>query len=52
MGILRFHGISIVGWKRYKDKGTWYYNVVKAGYKYNMTDIQVALGPAQFRKLE
>ena len=33
-------------------KGSWYYEVVEAGYKYNMTDIQAALGLAQLGKLE
>lgn len=50
--ILRLHGISKDAWKRYSREGTWYYEVVEAGYKYNMTDIQAALGLAQLRKIE
>lgn len=50
--ILRLHGISKDAWKRYSGEGSWYYEVVEAGYKYNMTDIQAALGLAQLRKLE
>jgi dTDP-4-amino-4,6-dideoxygalactose transaminase len=50
--ILRLHGISKDAWKRYTGEGSWYYEVVEAGYKYNMTDIQAALGLAQLRKVE
>jgi dTDP-4-amino-4,6-dideoxygalactose transaminase len=50
--ILRLHGISKDAWKRYSSEGSWYYEVIEAGYKYNMTDIQAALGLAQLRKLE
>jgi perosamine synthetase len=49
---LRLHGISKDAWKRYSGEGSWYYEVIEAGYKYNMTDIQAALGLAQLRKLE
>lgn len=52
MRILRLHGISCDAWKRYNREGSWYYEVIRAGYKYNMTDIQAALGLAQLRKLE
>jgi len=50
--ILRLHAISKDAWKRYSGEGSWYYEVVEAGYKNNMTDIQAALGLAQLRKLE
>ncbi len=50
--ILRLHGISKDAWKRYSGEGSWYYEVVEAGYKYNMTDIQAALGLAQLKKVE
>jgi perosamine synthetase len=50
--ILRLHGISTDAWDRYSEEGSWYYEVVEAGYKYNMTDIQSALGCAQLRKLD
>lgn len=52
MRILRLHGISKDAWKRYSDEGDWYYEIVEMGYKYNMTDIQAALGLAQLKKLE
>jgi len=50
--ILRLNGISKDAWKRYANEGSWHYEVVEAGYKYNMTDIQVALGLAQLKKVE
>jgi len=50
--ILRLHGISNDAWKRYTNEGSWYYEVVEAGYKYNMTDIQAALGIAQLNKVD
>jgi UDP-4-amino-4,6-dideoxy-N-acetyl-beta-L-altrosamine transaminase len=49
--MLRLHGMSRDAWKRYTSKGSWYYEVVYPGYKYNMTDIQAALGLAQLRKI-
>lgn len=47
MKILRLHGISRDAWKRYTREGSWYYEVVDAGFKYNMTDIQASLGLTQ-----
>ena len=52
MRILRLHGISKDAWKRYSNEGSWYYEVLEAGYKYNMTDIQASLGLAQLKKVE
>jgi len=50
--IMRLHGISEDAWKRYSQEGSWYYEVVDAGYKYNMTDIQAGMGLAQLKKVE
>ena len=52
MEVLRLHGISRDAWKRYTKEGAWRYEVIDAGCKYNMTDIQAALGLAQLSKLE
>lgn len=49
---LRLHGLSRDAWKRYGPSGSWKYDVVIPGYKYNMTDIQGSLGLAQLRKLD
>lgn len=50
--INRLHGISRDGWKRYSSEGSWHYEVLDAGFKYNMTDIHAALGIAQLRKID
>ena len=50
--IMRLHGISKDAWNRYSKEGSWYYEVVSPGYKYNFTDIQAALGLAQLRKVD
>jgi dTDP-4-amino-4,6-dideoxygalactose transaminase len=50
----RFHGVHRDAWKAYSatEKAPATYDVVLPGYKYNLTDIQSALGLAQLRKLE
>jgi dTDP-4-amino-4,6-dideoxygalactose transaminase len=45
------HGMNRDAWKRYGSEGSWFYEVVCAGFKYNMTDIQAALGIHQLRRL-
>jgi dTDP-4-amino-4,6-dideoxygalactose transaminase len=50
--LLRNHGLSRDAWKRYSVHGFQPYEVVEAGYKYNMTDIQAALGLHQMERLE
>ena len=49
---LSLHGISKDAWKRYSSEGSWHYEVVAPGYKYNMTDLQAALGLRQLARLE
>lgn len=50
--VLGLHGMSGNAWNRYSEKGKWYYEVVEPGYKYNMTDVQAALGLKQLEKLD
>jgi dTDP-4-amino-4,6-dideoxygalactose transaminase len=50
--IMSLHGISKDAWKRYTAEGSWYYEIIAPGYKYNMTDIAAAIGLAQLRKAE
>ena len=52
MRMLSLHGMNRDGWNRYSQRGNWYYEVVDAGFKYNLTDIQSALGIHQLRKLD
>src|SRR5262249_39970875 len=49
--IWSLHGMNRDAWKRYGSQGSWSYEVVCPGYKYNMTDLQAALGLMQLRKL-
>jgi dTDP-4-amino-4,6-dideoxygalactose transaminase len=49
---LALHGMSRDAWKRYGPGGSWFYEVEEPGFKYNMTDIQAAMGLAQLRKLD
>jgi dTDP-4-amino-4,6-dideoxygalactose transaminase len=48
---LSLHGMDKNAWNRYSDKGSWYYEVQEPGFKYNMTDVQAALGTVQLGKL-
>ena len=49
---LSLHGMSKDAWDRYGEKGTWYYEVTAPGFKYNMFDIQAALGLRQLARYE
>lgn len=50
--LLALHGISRDAWNRYTAQGTWRYDISEMGYKYNLTDMQAALGLAQLAKAE
>jgi dTDP-4-amino-4,6-dideoxygalactose transaminase len=52
MRMLSLHGMSRDAWNRYSQTGKWFYEVVDTGFKYNLTDIQSALGIHQLRKLD
>lgn len=52
MRIWSLHGISRDAWKRYSAEGSWYYEVSVPGFKYNLTDLQAALGLHQLARLE
>jgi len=52
MRIWALHGISRDAWKRYSAEGSWYYEVSVPGFKYNLTDLQAALGLHQLARLE
>jgi dTDP-4-amino-4,6-dideoxygalactose transaminase len=49
--IWSLHGMSRDAWKRYETSGSWYYEIVAPGFKYNMTDIQAAIGLVQLQRL-
>jgi dTDP-4-amino-4,6-dideoxygalactose transaminase len=52
ISIMRLHGIDREVWNRYQAKGhtSWKYDVIDAGYKYNMTDMAAAIGRVQLSK--
>lgn len=49
---LRFHGVSKDSWSRYGKSASPRYEVIEPGWKYNMLDIQAAIGIEQMKKLE
>jgi dTDP-4-amino-4,6-dideoxygalactose transaminase len=51
--LMRLHGISQDAFDRYVSKTpAWFYEVVAAGFKYNLTDIAAAIGIEQLRKID
>jgi dTDP-4-amino-4,6-dideoxygalactose transaminase len=52
MRMLALHGTSQDAWDRYGDHGDWQYDVLAQGFKYNLSDIQAAIGIHQLHKLE
>jgi len=48
--IMCLHGISKDAWKRYTAEGSWYYEIIAPGFKYNMTDVAAGMGLAQLRR--
>lgn len=52
ISLLKFHGMSREAWKRFAASGTPNYDIVLPGFKYNMMDIQAAIGIHQLPKLD
>ena len=50
--VLGLHGMSKDAWKRFSDEGYKHYQVIHAGYKYNMMDMQAAIGIHQLERVE
>jgi dTDP-4-amino-4,6-dideoxygalactose transaminase len=50
--VLALHGMSKDAWRRFSDEGYKHYQVVEAGFKYNMMDLQAAIGIHQLRRVE
>lgn len=49
--LMSLHGISKSAWNRYAAHGSWYYEIIAPGFKYNLTDLGAALGLAQLPRL-
>jgi dTDP-4-amino-4,6-dideoxygalactose transaminase len=52
ISLLKFHGMSREAWKRFASSGTPNYDILMPGFKYNMMDIQAAIGIHQLPKLD
>ncbi|MFC1707132.1 DegT/DnrJ/EryC1/StrS family aminotransferase, partial [Planctomycetota bacterium] len=52
MRVMSLHGISRDAWQRYSAEGSWYYEIVAPGFKYNMPDIAAAMGLVQLQRAE
>jgi dTDP-4-amino-4,6-dideoxygalactose transaminase len=52
VSLLRFHGMDREAWNRFGKKGSQHYEIIVPGYKYNMMDIQAALGLHQLKQLD
>jgi len=50
--MLSLHGISKDAWKRYTAEGSWRYDILEMGYKYNLTDLQATIGIVQLAKCD
>ena len=50
MRLMHLHGMSRDAWKRYTQNGSWSYEILAPGFKYNLTDIAAAIGIHQLRK--
>jgi dTDP-4-amino-4,6-dideoxygalactose transaminase len=50
--VLALHGMTKDAWHRFGDEGYKHYQVVEAGFKYNMMDLQAAIGIHQLRRIE
>jgi dTDP-4-amino-4,6-dideoxygalactose transaminase len=50
--VLALHGMSKDAWHRFGDKGYKHYQVVECGFKYNMMDLQAAIGQHQLARVE
>lgn len=52
MRVMSLHGMNNDAWARFSDQGSWYYEIVAPGFKYNMTDIAAAIGLHQLKRAE
>jgi len=49
--VIGHHGMDKEAWKRFDRSGSWYYEVLMPGFKYNMTDLQASIGLRQLDRL-
>lgn len=49
---MSLHGLSRQAWNRYASGGSWRYDIIAPGYKYNLTDVAAAMGTVQLSRAE
>jgi perosamine synthetase len=49
--MMRLHGMSKDAWMRYSAEGSWFYEILSPGFKYNLTDIAAAMGLVQLKRV-
>ena len=52
MRLMHLHGMSRDAWKRYQEAGSWSYEILAPGFKYNLTDVAAAIGIPQLRRCD
>lgn len=52
MRVMSLHGMSKDAWKRFTNQGSWYYELVAPGFKYNLTDIASSIGLKQLERAD
>lgn len=52
MRTMSLHGMSKDAWKRFMGGGSWYYEIIAPGFKYNLTDVAASLGIEQLKRAE
>jgi perosamine synthetase len=52
MKLMHLHGMSRDAWKRYTQQGSWSYEILAPGFKYNLTDMAAAIGIEQLKKCD
>jgi len=50
--IMSLHGLSKSAWSRFESRGSWYYEILAPGFKYNLTDVAAAVGMVQLRRAD
>lgn len=50
--IMSLHGMNNDAWKRFTKQGSWFYEIIAPGFKYNMTDVAAAIGIHQLKRAE
>ena len=49
--LMHLHGMSRDAWKRYQEAGSWSYEVLAPGFKYNLSDLASAIGIPQLKRV-